>query len=57
MNTENRNISGQRSRWLRAALLTYSLASPAISDRSLAAAARAYTSAIDDLARQAGLAA
>jgi hypothetical protein len=34
-----------------------SLAAPAVSDRSLAAATRAYTSAIDDLARQAGLAA
>jgi len=42
-------------RFLRTGLAD--LASPAISDRSLAAAARAYTSAIDDLARQAGLAA
>ena len=30
MNTENQTISGKRSRWLRAALLTYTLASPAI---------------------------
>jgi hypothetical protein len=33
------------------------LASPAGGDRTLAAASRAYTSAIDSLARQAGLAA
>ena len=33
------------------------LAGPATSDRGLSAVARAYTSAIDDLARQAGLAA
>ena len=33
------------------------LAGPATSDRGLSAATRAYTSAIDDLARQAGLAA
>jgi len=32
-------------------------AGPAVSDRNLAAATRAYTSAIDDLAQQAGLAA
>ena len=42
-------------RFLRTGLA--SLAAPAVSDRSLAAATRAYTSAIDDLARQAGLAA
>ncbi len=30
MNTENQTVSGKRSRWLRAALLTYTLASPAI---------------------------
>ena len=30
MNRENQTISGKRSRWLRAALLTYTLASPAI---------------------------
>jgi len=42
-------------RFLRSGLA--SLAGPAVSDRSLAAATRAYTSAIDDLARQAGLAA
>jgi hypothetical protein len=34
-----------------------SLAAPAAGDRTLAAASRAYTAAIDDLARQAGLAA
>jgi hypothetical protein len=34
-----------------------SLADPATSDRTLAAATRAYASAADDLARQAGLAA
>ena len=42
-------------RFLRTGLA--SLAGPAASDRDLAAATRAYTSAIDDLARQAGLAA
>jgi hypothetical protein len=42
-------------RFLRTGLAT--LAGPASSDRSLAAATRAYASAIDDLARQAGLAA
>jgi len=42
-------------RFLRTGLA--SLDPPATSDRSLAAATRAYTSAIDDLARQAGLAA
>ncbi len=42
-------------RFLRTGLA--SLAAPAASDRSLAAATRAYTRAIDDLARQAGLAA
>lgn len=30
MNTEKQTISGQRSRWLRAALLTYTVARPAI---------------------------
>jgi hypothetical protein len=33
------------------------LAAPPCKDRSLTAASRAYTAAIDDLARQAGLAA
>jgi hypothetical protein len=42
-------------RFLRTGLA--SLPGPATSDRSLAAATRAYTTAIDDLARQAGLAA
>ncbi len=42
-------------RFLRTGLA--SLAGPAASDRSLAAVTRAYISAIDDLARQAGLAA
>ena len=42
-------------RFLRTGLAT--LAAPASSMRDLAAATRAYTSAIDDLARQAGLAA
>ncbi len=42
-------------RFLRTGLA--SLASPAQADRGLAAATRAYTTAIDDLARQAGLAA
>ena len=42
-------------RFLRTGLAD--LAGPATSDRGLSAATRAYTSAIDDLARQAGLAA
>ena len=42
-------------RFLRTGLAA--LASPGISNRGLAAATRAYTSAIDDLARQASLAA
>jgi hypothetical protein len=42
-------------KFLRAGLAT--LAGPADGDRSLAATSRAYTAAIDDLARQAGLAA
>ena len=42
-------------RFLRTGLAA--LAGPANSDRPLAAATRAYTRAIDDLARQAGLAA
>ena len=42
-------------RFLRTGLAA--LAAPASSTRDLAAATRAYTSAIDDLARQAGLAA
>jgi hypothetical protein len=42
-------------KFLRTGLAT--LAGPASSDRSLAAASRAYTAALDDLARQAGLAA
>jgi hypothetical protein len=42
-------------RFLRTGLA--SLAGPATSDRGLSAATRAYTSAIDDLDRQAGLAA
>ncbi len=42
-------------RFLRTGLAT--LAAPASSTRDLAAATRAYTSALDDLARQAGLAA
>jgi hypothetical protein len=41
-------------RFLRTGLA--SLTGPATSPRSLAAATRAYTSTIDDLARQAGLA-
>jgi hypothetical protein len=41
-------------RFLRTGLAT--LPGPATGDRSLAAATRAYTTAIDDLARQAGLA-
>jgi hypothetical protein len=42
-------------RFLRTGLAA--LASPGLSSRGLAAATRAYTTALDDLARQAGLAA
>lgn len=45
----------ENDRFLRTGLA--SLSGPALSNRSLAAATRAYTTAIDDLARQVGPAA
>jgi hypothetical protein len=46
---------GLHDKFLRTGLAT--LAGPVGGDRSLAAVSRTYTAAIDDLARQAGLAA